>query len=52
MPYHPSKLIGDRSDALLRLIQPRRYSNPALATTLSISIPTVSRGIDAPRDRG
>ena len=52
MLYQRSKQIEDRLDALLGLIQSRRYATPALAVTLHVSIPTVSRGIDALRGRG
>ncbi len=52
MLYHPSRQIEHRSDALLRLIQPGRYSSPAFATTFSISIRTVSRGVDVRRNPG
>jgi biotin operon repressor len=52
MLYQRSRQIEDRLDALLRLIQSGRYSTPALAATLSVSIPTVSRGIGALRGRG
>jgi biotin operon repressor len=52
MLYQRSRQIEDRLDALLRLIQSGRYSTPALAAALNISIPTVSRGIDALRGRG
>ena len=52
MPYQRSRQIEDRLNALLRLIESGRYSTPALAAALKISIPTVSRGIDALRGRG
>ena len=52
MLYQRSRQIEDRLDTLLRLIRAGRYSTPALAAALSISIPTVSRGIDALRGRG
>ena len=52
MLYERSRQIEDRLNALLRLIQAGRYSTPALAAALNISIPTVSRGIDALRGRG
>jgi biotin operon repressor len=52
MLYERSRQIEDRLDALLRLIETGRYSTPALAAALKISIPTVSRGIDALRGRG
>ena len=51
MLYQRSRQIEDRLDALLALIQSGRYSTPTLADTLHISIPTVSRGIDALRSR-
>ena len=52
MLYQRSRQIEDRLDALLALIQSGRYSTPTLADTLHISIPTISRGIDALRGRG
>jgi biotin operon repressor len=52
MLYERSRQIEDRLDALLRMIQSGRYSTPALAAALNISIPTVSRSIDALRGRG
>jgi biotin operon repressor len=52
MLYQRSRQIEDRLDALLKLIETGRYSTPALAAALNISIPTVSRGIDALRGRG
>lgn len=52
MLYERSRQIENRLDALLRLIQTGRHSTPALAAALDISIPTVSRAIDALRGRG
>jgi biotin operon repressor len=52
MMYAKSFEIEHRLEALLSLIQEGTHSTPALAQALSVSIPTVSRCIQALRARG
>lgn len=52
MVYHRSLEIERRLDRTLRLIRTGRYSTPALATKLGVSIPTISRIVAALRERG
>lgn len=52
MLYKRSLTIGHRLNTLLHLIQMGRYSTPALAEELGVSVPTVSRDIAALRQRG
>jgi len=52
MRYQKSFEIEQRLAMLLRLLAKGEYSTPALADTLGVSIPTVSRYIAALRDRG
>ncbi len=52
MLYEQSLTIERRLDALLHLIRAGRHSTPALARKLSVSEPTVWRGIAALRQRG
>jgi biotin operon repressor len=52
MIYEQSQEIESRLARLLELIQTGSYSTPALATTLNVSMPTVSRCIYALRRRG
>jgi len=52
MLYQRSLEIERRLDAVLRLIRSGRYSTPMLAEQLGVSIPTVSRAVNALRDRG
>jgi biotin operon repressor len=52
MPFERSFEIEQRLDAVLRLIRTGRYSTPALAEAVGVSIPTVSRIVAALRDRG
>lgn len=52
MFYEKSLAINRRLDDLLRLIRKGSYSTPALAATLGVSIPTVSRCLKALRERG
>lgn len=52
MPYKQSLEIERRLDAALRLIRTGRFSTNALAQRLEVSIPTVSRCVQALRDRG
>jgi DeoR/GlpR family transcriptional regulator of sugar metabolism len=51
MLYERSLTIGRRLNTLLSLIQTGRYSTPALAEELGVSVPTVSRDIAALRQR-
>lgn len=50
--YLRSLEIEQRLDSLLSLVREGRYSTPALARALGVSIPTVSRCIQALRARG
>ena len=52
MRYQRSFEIEQRLAMVLRLLASGEYSTPALADTLGVSIPTVSRYIAALRDRG
>ena len=52
MVYVKSLEIEHRLDSLLLLVREGKHSTPALARTLSVSIPTVSRCIQALRARG
>ena len=52
MPYQRSFDIEQRLDNVLRLIGTGKYSTPALAEELNVSIPTVSRCVTALRERG
>ena len=52
MMYVRSLEIEQRLDLLLALVREGRHSTPALAQALSVSIPTVSRCIQALRARG
>ena len=52
MPYERSFQIEKRLESMLRLIESGRYSTPLLAERLGVSIPTVSRYVNALRDRG
>jgi biotin operon repressor len=52
MLYEQSLTIERRLNALLHLIRAGRHSTPALARKLSVSEPTVWRGIAALRQRG
>jgi biotin operon repressor len=52
MPFERSLEIEQRLDTVLRLIRTGRYSTPALAETVGVSIPTISRIVAALRDRG
>ena len=52
MIYQQSQEIESRLSRLLDLIRTGRYSTPALATALNVSMPTVSRCIHALRRRG
>lgn len=52
MPYQRSLDIEQRLHAVLRLIGTGKYSTPALAEELKVSIPTISRCVTALRERG
>ncbi len=52
MRYQRSREIEDRLEAVLRLIRTGNYSTPALAERVGVSIPTVSRSVEALRERG
>lgn len=52
MPFERSLEIERRLDAVLRLIRTGRYSTPALAEEVGVSIPTISRIVAALRERG
>ena len=49
MLYERSLEIETRLDAVLRLIRTGRYSTPKLAQQLRVSVPTVSRCVNALR---
>jgi hypothetical protein len=51
MPFERSFEIEQRLDAVLRLIRTGRYSTPALAEVVGVSIPTISRIVAALRER-
>lgn len=52
MPYVRSFEIEQRLDHVLRLIRTGRYSTPKLAEEVGVSIPTISRCVNALRNRG
>ncbi len=52
MRYQRSLAIEQRLDAVLRLIRSGQYSTPRLADELEVSIPTISRCVEALRERG
>ena len=52
MHYEKSLQIEQRLSELLNLIQCGKYSTPDLAERVGVSIPTVSRSIQALRERG
>ena len=52
MLYERSKHIENRLGSVLDLIRHGKYSTPALAAELGVSIPTVSRAVTALRQRG
>ena len=52
MLYQRSLEIEQRLATMLRLIRTGRYSTPMLADHLSVSIPTISRYVNALRARG
>jgi transposase len=52
MRYRQSLEIHDRLEAVLELIETGRYSTPALAKEVGVSVPTISRIVAALRERG
>jgi biotin operon repressor len=52
MRYQRSKEIEERLDAVLGLIESGDYSTPNLAKEIGVSIPTISRCVQALRERG
>lgn len=52
MHYEKSLQIEQRLSELLELIQSGQYSTPELAERVGVSVPTVSRSIQALRERG
>ena len=52
MRYQRSLEIEQRLDAVLELIRSGNYSTPALAEKVGVSIPTISRSVEALRERG
>lgn len=52
MRYQQSLTIEQRLEAVLRLIRTGQYSTPRLADEIGVSIPTISRCVEALRERG
>lgn len=52
MRYQRSLAIETRLQTVLRLIRSGRFSTPMLAKQVGVSIPTVSRDVNALRERG
>jgi biotin operon repressor len=52
MRYQRSLEIEKRLEDVLRLIKVGKYSTPALAAEIGVSIPTISRCVEALRMRG
>ena len=52
MLYERSLQIEQRLQAVLELIRTGKYSTPALAREVGVSIPTISRAVTALRERG
>lgn len=52
MIYERSQTIERRLETVLRLIRTGRYSTPSLAEKVGVSIPTISRCVNALRKRG
>lgn len=50
--YQQTLEIHERLEAVLRLIKTGRFSTPALAEEIGVSIPTISRMVAALRERG
>ena len=52
MRYHQTIEIHQRLETVLHLIGTGRYSTPALAESVGVSIPTISRIVAALREQG
>lgn len=52
MRYRHSLEIHERLEVVLQLIRAGRFSTPALADEVGVSIPTISRIVAALRERG
>ena len=52
MRYQQTIEIHQRIESVLQLIKTGRYSTPALADEIGVSIPTISRIVSALRQRG
>lgn len=52
MQYERSFSIERRLHEVLELVRSGRYSTPAIAEKLGVSVPTVSRDVTALRERG
>lgn len=52
MLYERSFSIEKRLQEVLELVRTGRYSTPAIAEKLGVSVPTVSRDVTALRERG
>jgi predicted DNA-binding transcriptional regulator YafY len=52
MRYQHSLAIHQRLESVLGLIRAGKYSTPALAEAIGVSIPTISRIVAALRERG
>ena len=52
MQYQRSFEIEKRLERVLELIQTGEYSTPQIAEILDVSIPTISRDVNALRERG
>ena len=52
MRYQRSLEIEKRLQSVLDLIQSGGYSTPVLAAALHVSVPTISRTVEALRERG
>ena len=52
MLYQKSLAIEERLQSVLKLVRAGRYSTPAIAGELGVSVPTVSRAVTALRQRG
>jgi len=52
MLYERSFSIEKRLQDVLELVRSGRYSTPAIAEKLGVSVPTVSRDVTALRERG
>jgi len=52
MRYQQTLEIHERLETVLQLIRTGRYSTPALAVEVGVSIPTISRIVAALREMG